>query len=213
MNSGSDAIHEYCEQLSSPQNDLLAEIERATHLQTTQPRMLSGHLQGRFLAFLSKMQRPRRVLEIGTFTGYATLCLAEGLADGGEIHTLEVDVEREEMLQSFFAQSPYADQIHLHMADAGAYLESYQGEPWDFVFLDAAKKNYPVYFDLLQRQTQAGSVIIADNVLWSGKVLDEKHTDKSTVALRAYAQKVQDHPDWENVMVPLRDGLLLARKA
>lgn len=213
MNSGSDAIHDYCEQFTSPQSDILAEIERATHLKTTQPRMLSGHLQGRFLAFLSKMQRPQRILEIGTFTGYATLCLAEGLADEGEIHTLEVDLEREELLQSFFAQSPYSDRIHLHMADAGAFLESYQGEPWDLVFLDAAKKNYPAYFDLLQRQTHSGSVIIADNVLWSGKVLDEKHTDKSTTALRAYAQKVQAHPDWENVMVPLRDGLLLARKS
>lgn len=213
MNSGSDAIHDYCEQFTSPQSELLAEIERATHLKTTQPRMLSGHLQGRFLAFLSKMQRPQRILEIGTFTGYATLCLAEGLADEGEIHTLEVDLEREELLQSFFAQSPYSDRIHLHMADAGPFLESYQGEPWDLVFLDAAKKNYPAYFDLLQRQTHSGSVIIADNVLWSGKVLDEKHTDKSTTALRAYAQKVQAHPDWENVMVPLRDGLLLARKS
>lgn len=213
MNSGSDAIHDYCEQFTSPQSELLAEIERATHLKTTQPRMLSGYLQGRFLAFLSKMQRPQRILEIGTFTGYATLCLAEGLADEGEIHTLEVDLEREDLLQSFFAQSPYSDRIHLHMADAGTFLESYQGEPWDLVFLDAAKKNYPAYFDLLQRQTHSGSVIIADNVLWSGKVLDEKHTDKSTTALRAYAQKVQAHPDWENVMVPLRDGLLLARKS
>jgi len=212
MNSGSDEIHKYCEKYTSKQDELLAEIERTTHLQTTQPRMLSGHLQGRFLAFLSKLQAPMRILEIGTFTGYATLCLAEGLADRGEIHTLEINEEREDLLLRFFKQSPYADQIFLHIGDAGEYLESYQGEPWDLVFLDAAKKNYPLYFDLLQRQTHAGSVIIADNVLWSGKVMDETKTDASTEALRSYARKVKDHPDWENVMVPLRDGLLLTRK-
>lgn len=212
MNSGSDAIHAYCEQFTSAQDDLLKDIERATHLETTQPRMLSGHLQGRYLSFLSQMQQPKRILEIGTFTGYATLCLAEGLTDEGEIHTLEVNPEREEMLNRFFAASEYTSQIHLHIIDAGAFLSEYTGEPWDLIFLDAAKKNYPDYFDLLQSQTQSGSVIIADNVLWSGKVLDSSHTDASTTALRAYAKKVHEHRDWQNVMVPLRDGLLMARK-
>ena len=111
MNSGSDEIHEYCEKYTSQHGELLAEIERATHLQTTQPRMLSGHLQGRFLAFLSALQRPMRILEIGTFTGYATICLAEGLGDGGEIHTLEINEEREDLLNGFFSRSPYADKF------------------------------------------------------------------------------------------------------
>jgi len=212
MNRFFEEVHEYCAKMTSGQGDLLANVERATHLQTMQPRMLSGHLQGRFLAFLSKMHRPQRVLEIGAFTGYATLCLAEGLAEEGEIHTLEVNEEREDLLKRFFAQSPQADQIHLHIVDAGAYLKEYKGAPWDLVFLDAAKKNYPMYFDLLQRQTKAGSVILADNVLWSGKVLDERTLDASTEALRNFAQRVKDHADWEQVMVPLRDGLLLARK-
>ncbi len=212
MNSGSDAIHAYCEQFTSEQDDLLVEIERATHLETTQPRMLSGHLQGRYLSFLSQLQRPRRILEIGTFTGYATLCLAEGLPKDGEIHTLEVNPEREEILHRFFKKSKLSNQIHLHIADAGQFLKEYSGEPWDLIFLDAAKKNYPEYFDLLQAQTKEGSVIIADNVLWSGKVLEDSHTDTSTTALREYAKKVHQHPDWQNVMVPLRDGLMMARK-
>jgi predicted O-methyltransferase YrrM len=212
MNSGSDAIHEYCEQFTSDQDELLKEIERATHLETTQPRMLSGHLQGRYLSFLSQLQQPRRILEIGTFTGYATLCLAEGLSKAGEIHTLEVNPELEQMLHRFFEASEYTNQIHLHITDAGQFLSEYTGEPWDLIFLDAAKKNYPEYFDLLQDQTKSGSVIIADNVLWSGKVLDSAHTDASTTALRDYAKKVHAHRDWQNVMVPLRDGLLMARK-
>lgn len=211
MNSGSELLHDYCEQHSSPQSELLQEIERATHLKTTQPRMLSGHLQGRFLSMLSKMQRPKRILEIGTFTGYASLCMVEGLAADGELHTLEVNEELEPMIRNFWAQSPYQDQLHLHITDAKTFIEKEEG-PWDLVFMDAAKKEYPLYFDLLQDKVPGGGLIIADNVLWSGKVADPNAKDASTEALRKYAQKVQDHPDWENVMVPLRDGLLMARK-
>jgi predicted O-methyltransferase YrrM len=211
MNSGSDVIHEYCEQHTSSQSELLTEIERATHLKTTQPRMLSGHLQGRFLSMISKMQRPKSILEIGTFTGYASLCMAEGLAHDGALHTLEVNEELEPMIQNFWAQSPYRDQLHLHITDAKTFIEKESG-PWDLVFMDAAKKEYPLYFDLLQDKVPSGGLIIADNVLWSGKVADPNAKDASTEALRVYAQKVQDHPDWENVMVPLRDGLLMARK-
>jgi predicted O-methyltransferase YrrM len=174
--------------------------------------MLSGHLQGRFLSLLSSLQRPQRILEIGTFTGYATLCLAEGLAEKGEIHTLEVNEELKPMLEEYWSSSALKEKIHLHITDALVYLKQYQGKPWDLVFLDAAKQDYPDYFELLQAQTRKGSMIIADNVLWSGKVLDEKQTDKSTSALRKYAEKVQSHEDWENVMIPLRDGLLVARK-
>lgn len=212
MDSGSEEIHKYCEEHTSPASQVLEDIERATHLQTTQPRMLSGHLQGRFLSLLSSLQRPQRILEIGTFTGYATLCLAEGLAEDGEIHTLEVNEELEPMLEKYWSQSSWKDQIHLHITDARDYLMSYEGEPWDLVFLDAAKQDYPDYFELLQAQTKKGSMIIADNVLWSGKVMDEQQMDKSTVALRKYAELVQSHADWENVMIPLRDGLLVARK-
>lgn len=212
MDSGSEEIHEYCEKYTSPPSSVLEEIERATHLQTTQPRMLSGHLQGRFLSLISQLQQPRRILEIGTFTGYATLCLAEGLVEDGEIHTLEVNEELEPMLEEYWSQSALNGKIHLHIIDAIDYLKTYQGDPWDLVFLDAAKRDYPYYFELLQGQTKGGSMIIADNVLWSGKVLDERTLDASTEALRNFAQRVKDHADWEQVMVPLRDGLLLARK-
>lgn len=210
MKSGAEALHDYCEQHSSNPGELLNEIDRQTHLQTTQPRMLSGKLQGRFLAMISKLARPKRILEIGTFTGYATLCLAEGLQEEGELHTLEVNPELEPFLEKYWSDSPLQSRIHLHLQDAVEFLGSSRG-PWDLVFVDAAKKQYPRYFELLQSQTVPGSLIIADNVLWSGKVLEDE-PDATTAALVEFSRIVHEHPDWENVMVPLRDGLMLARK-
>jgi predicted O-methyltransferase YrrM len=211
MKSGSEELHEYCERYTSPQNELLENIERQTHLKTTQPRMLSGHLQGRFLSMISKLHQPDRILEIGTFTGYASLCLAEGLSQEGMLHTVEINEELDPIIRKHWADSPLKDKMKLHIGDAKEFIVD-MDENWDLVFLDAAKKDYPTFFELLQSKMDEGGIIIADNVLWSGKVLDDNNTDKSTTALRKYAQVVYEHPDWEQIMVPLRDGLLISRK-
>lgn len=211
MKSGSEELHEYCERYTTPHSELLDNIERQTHLKTTQPRMLSGHLQGRFLSLMSKLQQPEKILEVGTFTGYASLCLAEGLPENGELHTIEIDKELDAVIRQHWADSPLKEKMHLHIGDARDFIRE-SNFSWDLIFLDAGKKDYPLYFEMLQAKTHKGSVIIADNVLWSGKVLDPNNTDKSTQALREYAQTVAEHPDWEQVMIPLRDGLLISRK-
>lgn len=204
------AIEEYARLFSDSESDLLKELDRETHAMILQPRMLSGHLQGRFLSFISKILRPNFILEIGTYTGYSALCLAEGLRPEGKIITLDVNEELEKFTRSFFDRSEFALQINYRIADAKNEIPTIAG-PFDLVFIDADKRNYALYFDLIIQKMNAGGIILVDNVLWSGKIIDEKAQDKSTQALRDFNQKCLEDPRVEKVLLPLRDGLLMMR--
>mgnify|MGYP003644193723 FL=1 len=212
MNFLSDDLEYYLSQNHDPEEDLLAELNRQTHLKILQPRMLSGPLQGRYLSFLSKLLRPERILEIGTYTGYSALCLAEGLAPSGRLHTIEINDELESFTQSFFSRSAYADKLQLHIGDALEIIDELK-EPWDLIFIDADKPRYLNYYEKLIPQLKSGAVILADNVLWSGKVLKEPDPrDESTLALVEFNRFVQDDGRVENLLLPLRDGLMCIRK-
>ncbi len=206
-----DAIEDYAAAFTSPQRDLLARIERYTYTSVLRPRMLSGHLQGRLLALIAGLKQPKRILEVGTYTGYSAICLLEGLPTDGELHTIEIDDEREPHLREVFAESGRAAQVHLHIGDAEILIPALSGT-FDLVFLDADKRKYPLYFDLLADRITPGGLLIADNVLWSGKVLDEAEQDPETVALRELARNVHQDQRFENLLLPLRDGLLIAQR-
>jgi predicted O-methyltransferase YrrM len=203
-------IEEYARLFSDPESDLLKELDRETHAMILQPRMLSGHLQGRFLSFISKILRPNFILEIGTYTGYSALCLAEGLKPEGKLITLDVNEELEKFTRSFFDRSEFGPQIDYRIVDAKNEIPTIDG-PFDLVFIDADKRNYALYFDLVIQKMKAGGIILVDNVLWNGKIVDEKAQDKSTQALRDFNQKCLEDPRVEKVLVPLRDGLLMMR--
>lgn len=201
----------YCLKHSDPEPPLLQKLNRETHLKVLKPRMLSGHLQGRFLAMISKLLRPVRILEIGTYTGYSAICLAEGLSEKGKLHTIDNNEELKAMAEAYFKEAGLGDKIKMHIGAAQEVIPSLQ-EKWDLVFIDADKENYSLYFDQVIDQMQPGGLIIADNVLWSGKVLGEaKNNDRSTRALQAFNQKIQDDPRVENMLLPLRDGLMICR--
>jgi len=173
---------------------------------------LSGHFQGRLLSMLVHMMRPRRILEIGTYTGYSALCLAEGLADDGLLITLDKNEELEDIARAAWQQSTYAQKIDLRLGDATKLIPEID-EVFDLVFIDADKQNYSVYFDLVIDKVRPGGLMLADNVLWSGKVVEPlKASDKDTPAVLAFNQKVQDDPRVENVLLPVRDGLMMIRK-
>lgn len=211
-----DALEKYVHEFSEPEEELLHELDRETNLRAVAPRMLSGHIQGRLLEMLVQMIRPRRVLEIGTFTGYSALSMAAGLDEGAELHTVEVDDEQEEFIRSYFARSPHGDKITLHIGSA-LEIAPKLGE-FDMVFIDGDKREYPAYYRMLmgddggQRLVHGGSVLIADNILWSGKVVQPiAHNDRHTQALVEFNRMVVEDPRVENVIVPLRDGLNLIR--
>ena len=206
-------LMDYVEQHTSQEPELLKKINRDTHAHVLMPRMLSGHLQGRVLATLSHMIRPGRILEIGTYTGYSALCMAEGLSENGKLHTIDINEELEDKVRGFFEESPYSNKIWYHIGDAMEIIPGLQ-EKWDLVFIDADKKNYAAYYDLVIEQVNTGGFIIADNVLWSGKVLGEgkKKQDKDTQAILDFNKKVHDDPRVENVLFPIRDGLMVLRK-
>ena len=195
---------------TTPESGLLARLDRETHVKVHLPRMLSGHAQGRTLALLSRLMRPQRVLEVGTYTGYSALCLAEGLAPGGTLVTIDRNDELAAMARRYFAEAGLTDQIDYRLGEARTLLPQLPG-PFDLVFLDADKENYVFYYETLLPRMQPGSLLIADNVLWSGKVISPEADDKDTVALRAFNAHVQADPRVENVLLPLRDGLMLAR--
>jgi len=210
----SDDFFHYADGHTSPEPPLLARLNRETHVQTLMPRMLSGHAQGRLLSMISHMVRPRRVLELGTFTGYAALCLAEGLAPDGQLHTIEFNPELEDRIRRYVAAAGLAERVHLHIGTA-AQLVPTLAETWDLVFIDADKINNDTYYELVLPQVRPGGFLVVDNVLWGGKVVDSyplKPSDKDTHAVRAFNDKVQADPRVENVFLPLRDGLLLVRK-
>ena len=210
-----DPTHLYAAQHTAPEPPLLAQLIRETHLQTLLPRMSSGHVQGRFLSMLSHLVRPRRILEIGTFCGYATLCLAEGLSADGLLHTIEIDPEREARIRRYVAAAGITDQVRLHIGPALDVLPGLVDEVWDLVFIDADKRGNDAYFEAVIGQVRPGGLLIIDNVLWSGKVLpthELKAGDKDTPFVRAFNDKMARDARVEPVFLPLRDGLLLLRK-
>jgi predicted O-methyltransferase YrrM len=204
------AIEEYSRVFSGEPSALLQELDRETHAMILQPRMLSGHLQGRFLSFLAKVCRPTTILEIGTYTGYSALCLAEGLNSDGRLITIDINEELETFTRSFFDRSEYKNQIDYRIADAKDELSKIEG-PFDLVFIDADKRNYALYYDLIIDKMSPRGVILVDNVLWSGKIVDESARDKSTQALRDFNQKCLDDPRVDKMLLPLRDGLYMLR--
>ena len=176
------------------------------------PRMLSGHLQGRILSMISKIMRPEKILEIGTFTGYSALCLAEGLAQNGSLVTIDINEELEDTVRAFFEESPIGDKIKFIIGDALKIIPELQGEI-DMVFIDADKENYENYYELIFPKLRVGGIIIADNVLWSGKVIeDNRKGDKETEGLRIFNRKIQEDHRVENVLLPVRDGFMIIRK-
>lgn len=206
-----ESLDKYVCSHTSDENALLKKINRETHLEVLQPRMLSGHFQGRVLSMFSKMIKPNRVLEIGTYTGYSALCLAEGLDNSGKLTTIDVNEELESRVRDYFGESKYSEQINYIIGDAMRVIPSLD-EKWDIVFIDADKMNYINYYHLVFEQVKIGGYIIADNVLWSGKVADETKNDKDTMLLRAFNDLVYDDDRVEEVLLPIRDGLMIARK-
>ena len=207
----SEELENYAAQHTEDEPLLLRELNKRTHLNVLQPRMISGHFQGRFLSLLSKMVLPRTILEIGTYTGYATLCLAEGLHPEGVLHTIDIKEELTDLQREFFDRSGYGNQIVQHLGKAADIIPSLN-TTFDLVFIDADKQNYAHYFDLVIEKMNRGGIILSDNVLWSGKVVEEvKHNDKHTQALMAYNQKIKDDPRVETVLLPIRDGITLSR--
>lgn len=208
----SNTLYDYVVAHSQEEPPLLADLSRQTHLKVLQPRMLSGPLQGRFLSVLTKLLQPKKILEVGTFTGYATLCLAEGLVKDGQIDTLDKNEELVDFQRSFFDRSTWGKQIHQHCGDAIEIIPTLEGQ-YDLVFLDADKKNYLNYLELLLPKIKKGGLLLSDNVLWSGKVLEEtQKNDRDTAVLKEYNQKLAKHSQLETVLLPLRDGLTLSRK-
>ena len=207
----SEELENYAAQYTEDEPLLLQELNKRTHLNVLQPRMISGHFQGRFLSLLSKMVQPRTILEIGTYTGYATLCLAEGLHPEGVLHTIDIKEELTDLQREFFDRSGYGSQIVQHLGKAADIIPALD-TTFDLVFIDADKQNYAHYFDLVIEKMNRGGIILSDNVLWSGKVVEEvKHNDKHTQALMAYNQKIKDDPRVETVLLPIRDGITLSR--
>jgi predicted O-methyltransferase YrrM len=204
------SLYEYCDKHTTLPDHFLHEIERATHLQTLAPRMLSGHLQGSLLSMISKIVAPKHILEIGTFTGYSAIALAQGLANDGLLTTIEYNPEHAAIANRFFDRSAFADRIRLLVGDAKELI-TLMDTTFDLVFIDADKEAYSLYFDLIIDKCRTGAIIIADNVLWSGKVLD-KDKDKKTKLIDQFNAKIMEDERVENVILPIRDGITLIRK-
>lgn len=207
----SEELKEYLTRYCEPESDLLKAIDRETNLKVSMPRMLSGHYQGRVLSMLSKMNQPKRILEIGTYTGYATLCLAEGLTENGLIHTVDINAELEDMVRANFSRSPFKEKIIYHQGDATKIIPELN-EIFDMVFIDADKKNNGAYYNLLIDKLRPGGIIIVDNVLWSGKVLTEKKVDQNTAIITNFNNMVSRDQRVEKLILPIRDGLFIIRK-
>lgn len=192
---------------------LLYELNRTTHLNVLRPRMLSGHYQGRVLSMLSHMIRPKNVLEIGTYTGYSALCFAEGVQQGGKVITIDINEELEDLVREYVSKSDYSAIVDFRVGDAMEIIPTLQ-EEFDIVFIDADKQNYSAYYDLVFDKVKKGGYIIADNVLWSGKVIEDyETTDRDTQLIKDFNQKIQNDDRVQNVLFPIRDGLMIARKA
>ncbi|ADQ79421.1 O-methyltransferase family 3 [Paludibacter propionicigenes WB4] len=205
-------LDEYISNHSDAEPEYLAKINRATHVKLINPRMCSGHLQGRVLSMFCRMIQPNRILELGTFTGYSALCMAEALPEGGVLHTIECDDELEDFILQNFAGSEYADKIQLHIGDALTEIEKLN-ETFDLVFIDADKREYLDYYEAVLPKLRCGGYILADNTLWDGKVLKTvEPNDKQTIEIMRFNDFVATDPRVEKVILPLRDGLTLIRK-
>ena len=205
-------LQHYLDTFSTPEDPVLEELSRRTHLQTVYPQMMSGALQGRLLQFISRMIRPARILEIGTFTGYSAICLAKGLREGGKLITLEANDEYEKIIREFFEKSGITGRVELIIGDALQILPELAG-PFDLVFIDADKREYGDYYDLVIDKVESGGFILVDNVLWNGKVLlPEERMDEETAAIHRFNQEITADPRVENLLLPVRDGLMLIRK-
>ncbi len=213
----SEDIANYAEKYSSPESAVLYALNRRTHLTVSKPRMLSGHLQGNLLSTFAKLIQPSKVLEIGTYTSYSAIALATGLSENGTLDSIDNNEELYEMNSNTIKEAGLSHKIKLHIGDAKAVIALLQGqfkssECWDMVFIDADKNNYALYYDLVIDYVRKGGLIIADNVLWSGKVLNDKVTDKDTQALKAFNEKILNDNRVYNTLLPVRDGLMLIYK-
>lgn len=205
-------IEDYIGDHTSPEPALLAELNRFTHLHTPYPRMICGHVQGRFLAMISRLMRPSRILEIGTFTGYSTLCLCEGLEPGGKMITIEAEAVYAGIAERFIKKAGMDKQVELHLGDALKLLPTFH-EPFDLVFIDAAKEQYVSYYELVVEKVRRGGIILADNVLWDGKVVESpKPGDPETRGIIEFNKLVQEDSRVENVILSVRDGISVIRK-
>ena len=201
----------YVESNSQNEPQILKELNRETHLKVLNPRMLSGSYQGRLLSLLSKIISPKSVLEIGTYTGYSALCIAEGLDKNGIIDTIDINEELQEIQNKYFKKSGFEKQIYQHVGNALDIIPKID-KCFDLVFLDADKENYPEYYDLVIDKIVSGGILIADNVLWSGKVIDKKDSDLTTIKLIEFNNLVQNDKRVETMVLPIRDGLSICRK-
>ena len=205
-------IEKYVQDHSSSQDAVLYELYRETHLKVMHPRMLSGALQGQFLQMLVDISSPKRILEIGTFTGYSAICMARGLKQGGELHTIDINEELYEIAHRYFTKAQVQNKITQHIGNALDIIPKIEGS-FDLIFIDADKKNYPQYFDLCLEKLNPNALLIADNVLWNGKVVEKPQpTDANTQGVLIFNEKVQKCKQLQNLLLPLRDGLMIAQK-
>ena len=207
----SESLENYIAQNSQKEPPLLSKLTRETHLKVVQPRMITGHYQGRVLSLLSKLIRPKTILEIGTYTGYSALCLAEGLHPQGQLHTIDINEELFDLQRKYFDQSGFGHQIVQHIGDALEVIPNFETS-FDLIFIDAEKKQYDHYFEAVIKKCHPGSIILSDNVLWSGKVIEPLvKNDKATKVLLEYNKKLASDPRLDTVLLPIRDGLTLSR--
>ncbi len=207
-----ELIQEYCEKMTSSQDEVLSDLERLTHLRTTQANMLSGNFQGQFLTLIASMLQATNILEIGTFTGYSAICLAKGLSSGGVVHTIDPDVEKRYLVEEFVAKAELTEKIKLYNGLAQDVIPNLLADQvFDLVFIDADKENYSLYYDLVFDQIREQGIILVDNVLWKGRVVEDKK-DKKTAIIDAFNHKVKEDPRVSKILLPIRDGLLLIQK-
>jgi predicted O-methyltransferase YrrM len=207
----SSELEKYILDHSEKEDELLYELNRETHKKMLRPRMLSGHLQGKTLEMLSKLLQPSQILEVGTYTGYSAICLARGLAEGGRLHTIESNDELEDFVQHYFGRAGLQNKITLHIGYALDIIRELTG-PFDLVFLDADKTEYSDYLKLCKERLSPGGCILADNVLWDGKVVHPDPNDPDTTGIHHFNETVKNDPDLEKVILPIRDGLMMIRK-
>lgn len=209
----SDDIMTYAINHTQDESNLLKALNKETHQKILQSRMISGHYQGRVLSFISQLIRPETILEIGTYTGYATLCLAEGLTKNGKIHTIEINEELIDFQKKYFDQSKFKNQIFTHIGDAIDIIPKLKLK-YDLIFLDADKANYPNYMEMVVPKLKRGGVLVADNVLWNGKVLDyqQKRDDIETKGIKLFSELVKKNSSLQTLLLPIRDGLMMCRK-
>lgn len=203
-------LYAYCEAHTTPPHPVLQELERETHLKTLAPQMMTGPLQGQLLRLLSLLLSPQVVLEIGTFTGYGAICLAQGLAPGGVVHTIEANPERETIIRKYLTKAGLEGQVKLYLGQAETILPTLE-MTFDLVLIDGGKQDYGVHYDLVLPKLRVGGIVLVDNVLWDGKVV-RPNPDQDTRLIQAFNAKVQADARVENVLLPLRDGLLVARR-